>query len=517
VRRAQPATADAVAEPTDEPVAAPGERPAGSLPAFAAGPVAAIAALLAAVLTALSGRYGYHRDELYFVVAGGRPDWGYIDQPPLTPLLARLSTTVFGDTLVGLRVVATLSAVLSVVMLALVARELGAGRRAQVLAAAAAAGSSIVLATGHMVSTATFDLLAWLAISWLVLRLLRTGDGRWYLAIGAVAGLGILNKYLVFLLLAGLLVSIAVVGPRRVLRTWWLAAGIAVAAVVMAPNLWWQAAHDWPQLSVAAGISDRDGGENRALFVPLQFVYLSPVFAPFWVAGLVRLWRAPDVRWARAFGLAYPLLGVLVLAFGGKAYYVIALLLVALAAGMEPAVRWASRSGRHVLVATTVVVAGLVNVVATLPVLPPSALNVINGMNKEQGEQVGWPALAGTVAGAWQRIPAGERDRAVVFAQNYGEAGAIARYGPGHGLPMPYSGHMSYADWGPPPDDADGPVIVVQYPENRGIGRFFTGCEQVAVVDNGVGLDNDEQGSVVQLCSGTTAPWSRLWSQLRHN
>jgi 4-amino-4-deoxy-L-arabinose transferase-like glycosyltransferase len=492
-------------------------RPAGPLESFAVAPVAAVLAVLAAVLTALSGRYGYHRDELYFVVAGDHPAWGYIDQPPLTPLLARASTAVFGDTLVGLRVVATLSAVLSVLVVVLIARELGGGRRVQVVAAAAGAGSSIVLATGHMVSTATFDLLAWLAVSWLVLRLLRTGDGRWYLAIGAVAGLGVLNKYLVLLLLGGLLVALAVVGPRKALASWWLVAGAVVAVLVMAPNLWWQAAHGWPQLSVAAGISDREGVENRVLFVPLQFVYLSPVLAPIWVAGLLRLWRDPGVRFARAFGLAYPLLGVIVLAFGGKAYYVIALLLVALAAGVEPALRWASTDGRRTLLRAVVVVSALVNIVATLPVLPPAALGPVNAMDKEQGEQVGWPTLVDTVAGVWRQIPAGERDRAVIFVQNYGEAGAIARYGPGRGLPDAYSGHMSYADWGAPPDTADGPVVLVQYPSNRTIGKFFADCRPMATVDNGFGLDNDEEGTVVQLCARPADDWSAMWSRLRHN
>jgi hypothetical protein len=166
---------------------------------------------------------------------------------------------------------------------------------------------------------------------------------------------------------------------------------------------------------------------------------------------------------------------------------------------------------------TVVVVSALVNVVATLPVLPPAALNPVNGMNKEQGEQVGWPTLVDAVADAWQRIPAGERDRAVIFAQNYGEAGAIARYGPARGLPDAYSGHMSYADWGAPPDTADGPVVLVQYPGNRTIGRFFADCVPVATVDNGFGLENDEEGTVVQLCAGPVDDWSAMWSRLRHN
>jgi 4-amino-4-deoxy-L-arabinose transferase-like glycosyltransferase len=486
---------------------------------FAARQVAVVGAALAALLTALSGRYGYHRDELYFRVAGDHLAAGYVDQPPLTPLLARLSTTLFGETVMGLRVVSTLTCVAGVVVVALIARELGGGRRAQVFAAACAASSSVILVNGHMVSTASFDIFLWLLISLFTLRLLRTGDGRWYLAVGAAAGIGVLNKYLVALLLFGVLVSVLVVGPRRVLRSWWAAAGVLVALALAAPNLWWQAAHGWPQLTIAVGISAEDGAENRALFVPLQFVYLSPVFVPVLVAGMRRLWRDPDIRWARPFGLAYPLLAVLMLAIGGKAYYVIPLLVVVLAAGAAPAVRWAaarSRAGsRRWALPALVLGAAAVNVVVSLPVLPPTSLNPINGMNKEQGEQVGWPELTATVANAWREIPADRRDRAVIVTQNYGEAGAIARYGPEHGLPGPYSGHMSFADWGAPPDSATGPVVLVHYPSNRTIGRHFTDCRPVATVDNGHGLENDEQGAVVRLCAGTDAPWSTIWPDLR--
>ncbi len=493
-----------------------GLRQRAALAPLAARPVALLAAGVALVLSTLSGRYGFHRDELYFLVAGQHPAWGYVDQPPLTPLLARASTALFGDTVVGLRVASTALYVGIVVLAALIARELGSARRGQFIAAAGTAASSVVLTVGHMVSTETFDIFAWLLISQLALRLLRTGDGRWFLPIGAAVGIGVLNKYLVLLLPVGLLAALLILGARRVLRSGWLVAAAMVAVLIALPNLWWQAEHDWPQLTVASGIDEKQGVENRVLFLPLQLVYLSPLFLPVWAAGLVRLWRDPAVRWARAFALAYPLLAALVLAMGGKAYYVIPMLIVIFAAGVEPAVNWAHSAGRRRALAVCLVLAALVNVVATLPVLPPTALNVMNSMNKEQGEQVGWPELVGAVALAWHQIPVEQRGRAVIFTQNYGQASAIARYGPAEGLPKPYSGHMSYADWGPPPDAADGPVLVVRYPGNRSIGQHFTECRPVATVDNGYGLDNDEQGTVIDRCAGPRTVWSSLWPALRH-
>ncbi|MDN3354684.1 glycosyltransferase family 39 protein [Actinomadura sp. DC4] len=490
------------------------QQAASGLAGFAAVPVTIVVAVVAAVLTALSSRYGFHRDELYFLVAGAHPAWGYVDQPPLTPLVARAATAVFGHTPAGLRVVSTLACAATVYVVALVARELGGGRRAQVLAALATAASGFVLAVGHMVSTATFDLLAWVVVAWLALRLLRTGDGRWWLALGAAVGLATLNKYLVGLLAVALVVAVLVAGPRGVLRGLWPVAGVAVALLVAGPDLWWQATHGWPQLTVAGGISSDDGAENRVLFVPMQIAYLSPLFVPVWIAGIRHLWR--DLPWARSPALAYPVLCVLVLAAGGKSYYALPLLLVLTAAGCEPLARWTRGRWRTTVVAVAGVVAAAMSVLITLPVLPADSLSVVNGINAEQGEQVGWPAFTSAVAARWSAIPAASRPHAVIFTENYGEDGALARYGPAYGLPAPYSGHMSNAGWGPPPDSANGPVLLVYQDGDREIGRHFTGCREVGRVNTGRDVDNQEQGARITLCAGTAKPWSALWPDLRH-
>ncbi|GII32392.1 ArnT family glycosyltransferase [Planotetraspora mira] len=486
------------------------------LAAFATVPVVAVVTVLAGLLTAFSWRYGFHRDELYFLVAGDHPAWGYVDQPPLTPIIARATTAVFGVTPAGLRVASTLACAVTVLVVALVARELHGGRRAQAIAAFSAATSVFVLAVGHMVSTSTFDMLAWVVIAWLALRLLRTGDGRLWVAMGAAVGLALENKYLVGVLVVALLVAQLALGPRQVLRSRWLGVGVVIAAVVAGPNLWWQAAHGWPEFTVASGISADDGLENRLLFVPMQIVYLSPLFVPIWIAGFLRLWRDPELRWARAMALAYPLLCASVLLAGGKPYYALPLLLVLTAAGCEPVARW-MRGRRRV---GTAIAAGAVTTMVSglfsLPVLPPNALSAVNAINKEQGEQVGWPELTSAVAAQWAAIPAEQRPRAVIFTANYGEASALVRYGPRYNLPMPYSGHMNFADWGPPPDSADGPVLVVGLRDDDSSGRFFTGCRQVGRVDNGEGVDNEEQNAPIALCSGPARPWSALWPGLRH-
>lgn len=487
-----------------------------------------MAAVLAAVLVALSGRYGFHRDELYFLLVGRHPAWGYVDQPPLTPLLARTGAAVFGASPTALRVIPALLSACSVVLTALLARELGAGRGGQILAAGCCACSGDVLAIGHLLSTSTFDLTAELGVLLLTLRLLRTGDPRWWPALGAVIGVTLLNKQLVLSLLLALLLALPL--GRLVDRCWREparrprpgSAGLLIgpllalflALLISAPTLWWQATHGWPELKVARVLSHVQGVSGRLLFLPLQLLQFSPLLVPVAVVGLRRLLRDDELRWARPLALAYPVLCILVLIGGGKPYYPLPLLLAVTAAGCEIVVHRASRSRRALT--PFLLLAAATSALAALPVLPVSAVTVTNAIDVDQGEQVGWPEFTRVTAAAWSAIPAGQRAHAVLLTSNYGEAGALARYGPAYGLPLAYSGHMSLYDWGPPPDSSDGPVLLVEQADGRHLlERPFTHCRTAARIDNGHGISNQEQYAGVVLCEGAHQRWSVLWPSLR--
>ena len=484
--------------------------------AFAARFVLPVALVDLVVLIALGNRYGYHRDELYFREAGRHPAFGYDDQPALTPLIGRLSAALFGDTPRGLRVLSAVAMALVVVLVALLARELRAGRSAQFLAAICAGVSAMVLLAGHLLSTETFDVLVWAVVVVLVARLLDGGDPRLWLVVGATIGVGLENKHLPLLLVAALVVGLAL--DRRlvpVLRSPWVWAGAGIALLLWMPNLTWQAAHGWPQLELAGQIRHEEGGENRALLVPFQFALIGPPLAPVWIAGLVALLRHRDLRPWRPLGTAYLALLVILFVLGGKGYYAAPLLVCLLAPGAIVVERWsAGRSPRRALLIVAIVVGAASSAVIALPLVPVDHLadTPILDLNEEAGETVGWPELVRSVARVRNSLPPADRDRAIVFTENYGEAGAIDRFGPALGIPRAYSGHNAYWRFGRPPDGA-APVIVLGY---EGAPSNFVGCRRAGSVDNGVRVQNEEQGGTVWLCARPQFPWSRLWPRLHH-
>jgi 4-amino-4-deoxy-L-arabinose transferase-like glycosyltransferase len=215
-------------------------------------PLLILLGLLAAVLTVLSNRYGYYNDEMYFLVSGRHPAWGYPDQPPLTPLLARLGDALAPGHVWALRIPATASAVLTVLFVALSAREMSASRRAEFLAAAALSCSTLVLITGHVLRTSTTDLCFTAALTWLLCRLIRTGNDRLWLVIGLVLGLGLLNKMLLAFWALAVLIALLLVGPRHILTSRHLPAAALIATALWTPYLLWQANHDWPQFKMAS-------------------------------------------------------------------------------------------------------------------------------------------------------------------------------------------------------------------------------------------------------------------------
>lgn len=459
----------------------------------------------------VSTRYGWHRDELYFLEASKHLDWGFVDQPPFTPFVAWLANRVAPGNLAVLRLLPAIAAGATAVLGGVLARELGAGRRTQILSTAAVAGSGFLLGVGHLLATATFDLLAWMAMLWVAARLLRTGEPRWWVAFGAVAGVALLNKDLAPLLTIVLLAGIAIERRWALLRTRWLVLGGALAVVIAAPNLIWQATNDWPQLQMARALSDRLAVENRVTLLPLQVLFAGPLLAGLLIRGSRWLGRDPEARPFRPLLWAWPAGVVLALVTAGRPYYVLPLTITVLLAGIVAS----ERRGPDRWLPWRVAVNTALTLPLSLPLLPLSTMSTIgaDSVNQAVAETVGWPELADQVATIVDALPAADRGHIVLLTGSYGEAGALDRFGPARGLPPAFSPHNNYWYFRQPTDD-DATVVAIRFPLALLEPRFDE-CEHVADVDNGLDVENEAQGQPIIVCRGLQDTWDDVWPELR--
>ncbi len=484
--------------------------------------VAAVLVVAAGVFVfhaALSGRYGFHRDELYYLAAGRHPALGYVDQPPIVPLLARAVTAVAGNHLWPLRVVAGAVHAAVVVVAAIIARELGGGGRAMALSALATATAPLFLATGGLFSTVLFDQLWWGLAILLVVRLLAgRADRRWWLAVGVVVGLGLETKWTMVLLGLGLAAGfVATPVGRRHLRSPWLAAGVAVALLLWLPNLVWQGLNGWPTVEFSrnnnANVRDDDG---RLGFLLQQILLVGPLALPLAGAGLVWLWRRSP--W-RILAVAVATIALVLLVAGGKSYYLGPTYVLAFAAGSVGAESWAGADPRrwHTAIGA-LALNGLIPLAAVAPVAPIDVYAAaFHDLNDELGEEVGWPEMVDQVARVATVLPADEQAGLRVVTASYGEAAAIDLYGPARGLPRgtALSAHNSYADWWPDDGSPRGAVIFVRYPRAT-VERYCDALGPVAIVSNPWEVPNEVAGAPMLVCHRLRVSPETLRDSLRH-
>jgi hypothetical protein len=488
----------------------------GVIPPLARGGVVAAMGTLAVVLSVTSGGYGYHRDELYFRMLP--PSWGYLDQPPLTPWLARSFSRLVADEAWAVRIPATVCATASVLVVVLITRELGGRQRAQVFCAWTYAFAASPLLFGHVLLTASVDLLVWPLVVWLVIRALLRQQPRCWPIAGVVVGVSLFNKWLIVVLVVGVLLGLLVAGPRQVLATRWPWLAAASAVLVGSPNLAYQALHDWPQLRTGSGLSAANAAEVRVQMWPFLALLLGPPLVAIWVAGGIGLLRRPAWRRVRFLLVAFGLLLAFTFLSGTQPYYPVGLLVVLFAAGWVPVAEvWPRIGGRWRAVAVVLLGVNVaVSAVVGLPLVPVGVVGrtPVPAINQTAADQVGWPTYVDEIATVYRALPPADRSRAVVIASNYGEAGAVDRFGPARGLDQVYSGHNELYAVARPPDGTE--VVVLVGGQVRRVAADFTSCRQVATLDNRVGVDNEEQGEPVTVCRGPRADWTTLWPVFRH-
>lgn len=488
-----------------------GEVTAPSQPRTAWRPVLLLAGAVALVHGVCSAWYGTFGDELYFLAAGRHLAWGYADQPPLVPWLAAALDTVAPGNLVVLRLPATLASAAHVVVAGLIAAEMGGRRRAQLLAGAAVAISPFLLATGHLLATSTLDPVLWSVLLWLVVRWIRTRSDRLLLAAAPVLALALATKFLVPVLVAALAVGVLVAGPRRLLARPLLWVGLVLAAASTVPTLVWQAAHGWPQLEMGAVVASEGGlTGSRWAFLPIAAWDVGLVPGVVLAAvGLRALLRTELLRPWRAVGIASVVTVVLMVAAGGRPYYVMGLAAVLVAAGaVAVQERRPSRWWSWSVSVPAVVASALVVAVIALP-LGPASWRIVRG-DFLVGGQVGWPSLTASTAAAYRALPPGQREHTTVLAWSYWYASALDHYGPAAGLPPVHSGHRGFGFFGPPPDTATAAILVGPV---RGADRF---CRTVTPLPphRDPTANTVINGDVPLALCTPRAPWSALWPSI---
>jgi 4-amino-4-deoxy-L-arabinose transferase-like glycosyltransferase len=435
------------------------------------------------------------------------------------PAVARLASDLFGASVVGLRVLPALAGGAAVVFTGFMARELGGGRKAQVLAALAAASSPQVLAACHLLSTTAFDLLFWSAITFVVVRLLRTGDERLWLVIGALAGVGLMNKFNVAFLVLGLACGLLLGGRYRTLRSVWPWGGAALALALWSPNVVWNGQHDWAAFAMLHSLHQENSTVGASLaFVPSQIVVVGPVLVLFWVGGL---WHLLRHHFARPLGLAYLVLLFLFSATGAKSYYLAGMYFVLFAAGGS----WAEarldarQPPRGIRGWVTLMTIGMVVAVPlALPVLPVRALARgpwESSINKDLSATIGWEGFVHQIANVAATLPAAQRARAVIFTGDYGAAGAVDLYGGQYGLPRAISGHNSYWWWGPA-SASDGATTIAVNLSRQYLRTVFSQVIPAGTVATPSGVWSEERGDPIWVCRGQKRTWAEAWPDAKH-
>jgi hypothetical protein len=485
--------------------------------------LAALAATVAILHIATNGRYGIHRDELQTMTDAWHMDWGFVAYPPFTPATERVLYGVFGHSLIGLRLGSVVFQALAIFVTGLMARELGGGRMAQVTAALCVALSPLPIFEGTEFQYSSFDYLWWTLAAYFVIRLLRSENPRWWLAIGATIGIGLMTKYTMAFFVAGVAGGVILTPARRYLASAWLWAGAAIALLLCAPNLVWQARHDWISYHFLHYIHARDLRMGRGDgFLVKQFWICTNAFSvPVWIAGLVAYFRSARYRML-AWMYAIPL--VLFLLNKGRDYYLAAAYPMLFAMGAVACANWLrgmeSRARRRAIGGaffTGLVAYGAALSLVLVPWAPSGPLrDFALARNGDLREELGWPEFVSTIALIRDSLPPEQRDGARVLVGNYGEAGAIEFYGPAYHLPQELE--VTNSGWYRTFPQTPPSVLIVAGWSADDMNEQLTGCRLAGHNGNSLIVNNEESSAHpdIYVCDGTPKNgWRKFWDDMQ--
>lgn len=488
------------------------------------------AKLIFHLLTA--NRYGIFRDELYYLACGEHLDWGYVDQPPLIALVAWMARHLFGDWLVGLRFFPALAGAATVWLTGKLAREMGGGTFAQVLAALAVVCVPIYLVMHHWLTMNAFEPLVWIACVWCIVRAINRDDPRYWIWFGVFTGLGMQTKYGIAFFVVAVVVGLVLTPERRFLITKQFWIGAAIAFLIFLPNLIWLIRHDFPFLELMHNIrqTHRDVVRGPIAFFVDQVQIMNPILFPLWLGGLVWLFLGREGRRFRVLGIVYIVLLAAFIALRGKNYYLASIypvLFSAGAIGLEKITaarwKWSRLVYALLVVGSTIILAPTVSPILSpeqfvayqkkLGFEPPKAENQPTGpLPQYFADEFGWENIARETARVYNSLSPEEQARTAIFANSYGQAGAIDFFGPRLGLPKSICNHQSYWLWGP--RDYDGSIVIVLGSDGTGDREHFQSVEPAGRVEHPYSR-RDEHFDIF-LCRGLTGDLHQFWPRMKN-
>jgi Dolichyl-phosphate-mannose-protein mannosyltransferase len=482
--------------------------------------------LLGLVYLSLAGRYDTFRNELYYIVCGRHPSFGYVDMPPLVPLVAAL-TQIPGNSTWLLRLPAIAAALALIPLSAAFARAVGGGRTAAWMAGLASGIAPMLVGLTATLGTSTFEPFASTLCGYLLARAAIGGERSSALWAGIVAGIAMQAKYGIALWALGLALGLAATAARRVLSWPQLWFGIAIGALIALPSLIWQAVQGWPFLAVIHFARTHRNLVGTPLgFEIHQLFAMNILLAPLWIAGVLSPFLDSRLREARFLSIAFVAATVLIFAAHGKDYYLAPAYPTMFAVGavaLASLPRWL----RGVWLAGAVVLS-LIAVPVVLPVLDPPTLqrylmatrlkprpNEVEAIGAPLtqifSDELGWRQLEKQVAAAYWSLPVGERARTAIMTVDYGEAAAIDVYGRADGLPPALCGQLQYGLWGTHGYDGSAIIHVNGDPERW--ARLCTSSKTLGQF-GGPYVMPYENGPII-LCQGLRKPLSALWPRFK--
>ena len=457
-----------------------------------------------------NNRYGYFRDEFNYMSSGDHLAWGYVDQPPLLPFLVRVSRAILGDSLRAIRFLPALAMSATVVLTGLLAREFGGRRFALVLSTVAVIVAPAYLSDGSLVTTNCLEPLLWMGCAYFAILAVKK-DARYWVLFGVVAGLGLQEKYSIAIFGFAIVVGLLLTRERRVIVSKWFWLGGVLAFLIFLPNVIWNIQNDWPFLQLMRNIraAGRDVELSPLDFFVQQILLIHPLTAPIWMTGLFALLFSKGLRQFRFLGWSYVISLVTFVLLKGKNYYLAPIYPMLLAAGalliergvertrqvwLKPAMIVLLLAGGALLVPFVVPVFSVERFISYLessPLKPPRSEHSHESavLPQHYADQFGWEELTVKTAEAWSRLAPDERADCGIFAQNYGQAGAIDFFGRRYGLPRALSGHQTYFLWGP--RGYSGNCMIVLDDDKETLDQIFEHVEFVGTSDNPYALERN--------------------------